>query len=355
MKKILGVLAAGIAALSLMGCSGDLHDVELIDLTGYGIIGTETGWKEDSSLLVKQSDGSYKYEFTYKDGDTFAIRNTDWATAYRWDGVAGAKDPVKFEKADTVYKVYAGDSPDCMSLPCATEGDNVVVSIVPAATYLEVTVSVATPEAMYVSVDNAVSAMTPTGTDGEYSYTVTGSGSDVEFKVFDGTDTYGLTKSGYATTSTSLVKDGEAVKISTVSGAKYLIYVTKDDDSISVVTSAASYCYKYGIGYLCSNFGNYQTTWVANGTGFKSTVTIPAGASNTWGGNADADIEFGVCDTESWGTKFTGATLATASKAYDLTEGAGDNNKITGVNPSEKAVTITLVSTDDGITASYAQ
>ncbi len=357
MKKLLSFLAAGVLAFGLIGCSGDLHDVGLIDLTGYGIIGSMTGWKTDTSLLKDNKDGTYSFEFTYADGDSFAVnKDNDWTTAYRWDGDTSDKNPAKFTAKDTAVKVYCGDSPFCMPLPCASVGDTVTVLIKPYPTYLEMTASIKVAEPMYIAIDNAVASMVPTGKEGEYSYQVTGTGSDIEFKVFDGTDSYGLAASAYATSSTSLVKKGKAtVKLSTGDGAKYTIYVTKSSKDLSVITKDASYKTLYSIASLNSNYGNYDITWTADGAVFKATVTIPAGTSNTWNQTDTTDVEFGVCDTESWGTKFTGATLSESNKPFDLELGNGNNNKITGVNPSENAVVITLVSTDEKITASYAQ
>lgn len=359
-KLIMSAITAAALLFGFAGCSGDLHDVTLIDLTGYGIIGSMTSWKTDTSLLKNNNDGTYTFEFIYSDNAAFAVnKNDDWTTAYRWDGDATAKNAVKFTEKDVPVKVYQGDSADCMTLPCASVGDTVSVLITPTSKYLEMTVSIKVAEPMYVVIDDVVMDMTPTGNEGEYSYTLTGKGSDIEFKVYDGKETYNIGSGDYATTSATLVKtkkDGKSVKLATSNGNKYSIYVTKSSEgTLSVITKDASMKTLYNIASLNSNYGNYPITWTSSSSGFTATVTIPAATSNAWGGANTADIEFGVCNDISWSTKFTGAVLLVANKAYDLEKGADANNKISGVNPSEKAVVITLVSTDEKITVSYAQ
>ena len=37
MKKLLSVFAAAAMLFGFASCSGDLHDAQIIDLTGYGI------------------------------------------------------------------------------------------------------------------------------------------------------------------------------------------------------------------------------------------------------------------------------------------------------------------------------
>lgn len=75
MKKLLSFLAVGALALGLIGCSGDLHDAEIIDLSGYGIRGSMTGWdKADDEPLTKNDNGTYSYSFTATgETDNFAV------------------------------------------------------------------------------------------------------------------------------------------------------------------------------------------------------------------------------------------------------------------------------------------
>ena len=341
MKKLLSFLAAGVLAFGLIGCSGDLHDVSLIDLTGYGIIGSMTGWKTDTSLLKANKDGTYTFEFIYSDGAAFAVnKDDDWSTAYRWDGDTSAKNAVKFTAKDTPVKVYCGDSPYCMTLPCASTGDTVSVLITPAATYLEMTVSIKVAEPMYVAIDNAVAEMEPTGNEGEYSYTVTGTGSDVEFKVFDGTDSYGLVESGYATNSISLVKGGKnAIKLATGADCKYAIYVTKSSEGLSVITKDASYKTMYNLNHLNACFGS-DLTWEAQLDGsYVATVQIEKGLhENSWwmeGSEEDSieDVKFGFAVNDTTDTGWTHAF-----RGKDITV---DAENATGLEISSTDATVT--------------
>lgn len=154
MKKILSLLSAGALALGLIGCSGDLHDTELIDLTGYGVRGTglESGWDSNSDIpLVDNGDGTYSVKFTAtgsasKGGDDFAILECgdgSWNTAYRLAQPKSEGDSANVFTDDNLeQKVYLGQSADCCNIPSTKEGDVVELLITPDATYLTVKVTV---------------------------------------------------------------------------------------------------------------------------------------------------------------------------------------------------------------------
>lgn len=158
--------------------------------------------------------------------------------------------------------------------------------------------------------------------------------------------------------------DKDCMPIKMEPTATYRIIVTGGIDCIECelkkvkdATEVFDSVYKANnLNYVCSNYGNYEITWgekQPDGS-YLGTVTIPAEASNSWGGDNTADIEFGVTDTMAWGTKFTGGTLNTADEYVELTYNASDDNKISGVNPLQNAVTITIKSTSDAIYATYA-
>ncbi len=155
MKKLLSLIAAGAMALGLIGCSGDLHDVSLIDLTGYGLRGTLTGWDANDDVpLVDNNDGTYSYTFTSTDETTsFAILeigDATWGTAYRLaqpkaDGdtanVFSTEGDGKSGQKGMEQKVYLGQSADCMSIP-DTKGKSVTITVTPDSTFLLVKVEV---------------------------------------------------------------------------------------------------------------------------------------------------------------------------------------------------------------------
>ena len=64
MKKILSFLAAGVLAFGLIGCSGDLHDLETLDFSKGGIPGVMNGWDNTTTWTsADASTGTYTYEF----------------------------------------------------------------------------------------------------------------------------------------------------------------------------------------------------------------------------------------------------------------------------------------------------
>ena len=170
MKKL---IISAIAAVSLLfgfaSCSGDLHDVSLIDLTGYGLRGTLTGWNAaDDVPLVDNGNGTYSYTFTSTDATTqFAVLQMGdgtWGTAYRLAQPKSEGDTAnvfseagdgKSGQSGMEQKVYLGQSADCMSIP-DTEGKSVTITVTPGSTYLTVKVEVsggdvpAAPTAFYL-------------------------------------------------------------------------------------------------------------------------------------------------------------------------------------------------------------
>ena len=174
--------------------------------------------------------------------------------------------------------------------------------------------------------------------------------------MFNGKDSYGLTatKDILGEKDVAFVKDGKVAKFKADDKKKYLISVNlSEEGDITATVVPALYNFKYGLSYLCSNYGDYDLTWVADGNNQKAVVTIPAGTKNAWGAENTADLEFGVTDTTSWGTKFTGAVLG-LNNAFDLELGA-DKNNFACVNPSKEDITVTLIASEKGVTAAVTQ
>ena len=213
MKKLLSVFAAAAMLFGFASCSGDLHDAQIIDLTGYGIRGTMTGWKEaDDIPLVDNGDGTYSISFAAQDPDgtgfekiaVIELGDGSWNTAYRLAQPKSEGDKANVFGADKwEQKVYQGQSADCMLIPAA-KGDNVTLLITPSTTYITVKVTVksgAAPAApvpyvlsgLFIKGDmngwgdgipNALMTFT-TAMNGEveYQYDFVGNGSDMGFKV----------------------------------------------------------------------------------------------------------------------------------------------------------------------------
>ena len=213
MKKLLSVFAAAAMLFGFASCSGDLHDAQIIDLTGYGIRGTMTGWAEaDDIPLVDNGDGTYSISFAAQDPEgtglekiaVIELGDGSWSTAYRLAQPKSEGDKANVFGADKwEQKVYQGQSADCMLIPVA-KGDNVTLLITPSTTYITVKVTVesgAAPAApvpyvlsgMFVKGDmngwadgvkNALMTFT-TAMNGEvtYQYDFVGNGNDMTFKV----------------------------------------------------------------------------------------------------------------------------------------------------------------------------
>ena len=163
MKKLLSVFAAAAMLFGFASCSGDLHDAQIIDLTGYGIRGTMTGWDAAADIpLVDNGDGTYSISFAAQDPNGTGIENVavlelgdgSWNTAYRLAQPKSEGDSANvFGEADGwEQKVYQGQSADCMLIPVA-KGDNVTLLITPSTTYITVKVTVKAGAAPVVPAD----------------------------------------------------------------------------------------------------------------------------------------------------------------------------------------------------------
>ena len=245
MKKIISLLAAGALALGLIGCSGDLHDNEAIDMSAVNIVGSINGWKFEP--LTEAADGSYwYYEFTAdKAENNFTlIGNTDWGgpDAYRGDTTGKFIEEMK---VGTKYATTKCDNPSCPAITLVV-GTPYTVKAVPAeGGVINVTVEAGeTPPTLYVLNGSSAKEMTLAG-EGVYTceYTTAAEETSFEFKVFDGTDSYGVIANTTVEIDkkVSLVKAANSKAIS-VTGLKaekaYLITVDYTNLSVKVEKSA---------------------------------------------------------------------------------------------------------------------
>jgi hypothetical protein len=215
MKKLLSVFAAAAMLFGFASCSGDLHDAEIIDLTGYGIRGTMTGWAAaDDIPLVDNGDGTYSISFAAQDPEgtgfekiaVIELGDGSWSTAYRLAQPKSEGDKANVFGADKwEQKVYQGQSADCMLIPAA-KGDNVTLLITPSTTYITVKVTVKAGAAPAAPVPYVLSGMfvrggmfdvswgavlagalmdftTSTKGEVEYQLDFVGAGGDMGFKV----------------------------------------------------------------------------------------------------------------------------------------------------------------------------
>lgn len=156
-KLIISAIAAAAFLFGFASCSGDLHDVSLIDLSNYAVIGSLNGFSNTANPLTKNADGTYSATWTAVcggqtskggEGETFAIieqGDNSWGTAYRLAQPKATGDAANvFSSANNEQKVYQGQSADCMLIPndMVSKGDTVKLTITPDATFISVKVSV---------------------------------------------------------------------------------------------------------------------------------------------------------------------------------------------------------------------
>lgn len=368
MKKILSFLAAGALALGLIGCSGDLHDKEISPLYIEG-----TCWTTREALEIVD-DTTQKISFTYTgqtgwDAKANEVHFKIVATPSGWTDDFGGDDNndlslvVNGDYVETHSRKNEG-LPDTKHIVLSglDMDTEYTIYIQYVAASNKVSIKYEGPDPIPTVDISAIAGSTfnkfkMSEKNKSYSLEVTGEGKDYEFTLFNGKDSYGLTatKDILGKKDVAFVKDGKVAKFKADDKKKYLISVNlSEEGDITATVVPALYNFKYGLSYLCSNYGDYELTWVADGNNQKAVVTIPAGTKNGWDAGKDtADLSFGVTDTTSWGTKFTGAVLG-LNNAFDLELGANDNNSAC-VNPSKEDITVTLIASEKGVTAAVTQ
>ena len=152
------------------------------------------------------------------------------------------------------------------------------------------------------------------------SYTVTldgnETGSPIEFKVYDGKDTYGVLTATDVTSDkkTKLVKNGKNVTASTVANIKQKIDVTlSDDGDIEVISKSLLFQHMiYDIKYIEGAFGKKDLDWKVNSEGnYVAEVTFEGTIDNAWWsgrdlkGKSTEDFEFGFgLNSGAWAGSF---------------------------------------------------
>lgn len=149
MKKLLSVLAAGVLALGISGCSGDLHDVDLVDLSNYGIRGTVTGWGAADDIALEQDGDVYtvtvKSSLDDEGKDSFAVLqmgDESWATAFRLAQPKAQGDTTNsFTEDGEEQEVFCGQSANCMSVKIGQKtGDQIKITVTPGTVSIKVKV-----------------------------------------------------------------------------------------------------------------------------------------------------------------------------------------------------------------------
>ena len=273
MKKLLSFLAAGIAALGLASCSGDLHNeidpsstlvktlfdtsIDIGSFATFELAGAMQGWDDSNGIVFeKNDDGLWEADFVAPDAEecAFCYLTEVNATKGSWNGQIGGDkieadslpDGVKYEKKENEFGGWNG----------------VLTGLTSGKTY-KMTVDAST--GVYV-----------------FSIEITAAAKPTPFYLV-GAFVRGSMNGGSASGDTVLV-----------------------NPSLDKSTYEVTYTYDFD---LSSN--------------------------EDWGqGDTTSIVSFGITIGSDWSTKYTGATFAfgTDTDFVQTTSGDQDNNLITGLN-----------------------
>lgn len=331
MKKILSVFAAAALLFGFASCSGDLHDKEITPLYIEG-----TCWTSREALEIVD-DTTQKKTFTYEgqEGWNAAANEVHFkiiATPAGWTDDFGGSDTetitlaVNDEFKETHSRKNEG-LPDTQHiiLTGLDVGTEYTIFIKFTASENKVEVKYEGPAPVPVvnmSILSGSEIINMDMIEKNKSYTVTldgnETGSPIEFKVYDGKDTYGVLTATDVTSDkkTKLVKNGKNVTASTVANIKQKIDVTlSDDGDIEVISKSLLFQHMiYDIKYIEGAFGKKDLDWKVNSEGnYVAEVTFEGTVDNAWWsgkglnlkGKSTEDFEFGFgLNNGSWTGSF---------------------------------------------------
>lgn len=269
MKKILSFLAAGALALGLIGCSGDLHDALITDVSVLQIRGDLPGttWNDDAKVL-EEEDGTYVFKFlaTTSIGHfAFTEKGNDWNVAYRVtsDGKLYEGFKTSFDEA----VLYNGDSPDCMPVALKVGASyKITVTGGPATVNCKIE---QTAEAipMAIVIDGEESDVTPTG-DAKYKYEFEPSAEErtVNFSFKSGISVFAPDAETELT-----VGNSSSASISSAAAATWSIKLEKDTPYQLAISYADG---KVSVTFL-TNYSCLLANWLVEGWGRSSFVPDP--------------------------------------------------------------------------------
>ena len=331
MKKILSVFAAAALLFGFASCSGDLHDKEISPLY---IEGDCWGTREALEMV---DDTVQKKTFTYTGQNAWSspagtVKFKVMTTPSGWTDDFGAKkdETLDLTLNDKDYVDTTSRKND--SIPEPGPGNIVLSGLDIGSEYtifIKYTASENKVQIRYEGPDPVpvVDMSILSGADiinmdmieknKSYTTTVDGTGSPIEFKVYNGKDTYGVVTAGTDVTAdkkTKLVKDGKTVKASTVAGIKQKIDVTvSDDGEVEVISTSLLFQHMlYDIKYIEGAFGKKDLDWKVNSEGnYVAEVTFEGTLDNAWwsgrdlNGKSTEDVEFGFgLNSGAWAGSF---------------------------------------------------
>lgn len=334
MKKILSVFAAAALLFGFASCSGDLHDKEISPLY---IEGDCWGTREALEMV---DDTVQKKTFTYTGQNAWSspagtVKFKVMTTPSGWTDDFGAKkdETLDLTLNDKDYVDTTSRKND--SIPEPGPGNIVLSGLDIGSEYTifikytssenKVQIRFEGPEPVPVvnmSILSGSEIINMDMIEKNKSYTVTldgnETGSPIEFKVYDGKDTYGVLTATDVTSDkkTKLVKNGKNVTASTVANIKQKIDVTlSDDGDVEVISKSLLFQHMiYDIKYIEGAFGKKDLDWKVNSEGnYVAEVTFEGTVDNAWWsgqglnlkGKSTEDFEFGFgLNNGSWKGSF---------------------------------------------------
>lgn len=315
MKKILSFLAAGALALGLIGCSGDLHDKEISPLYIEG-----TCWTTREALEIVD-DTTQKISFTYTgqtgwDALANEVHFKVITTPSGWTDDFGGSDTEDLSlvlNGDYVetHSRKNGGLPDTKHIVLSglDMDTEYTIYIQYVAASNKVSIKYEGPDSiptvdMSILYGSEMVKMDMTEKNKSYTTTVDGTGSPIEFKVFNGTDTYGVATAGSDVTDnkTKFVRNGKTAKATTVAGIKQKFDITvTDNGAIEVVSTSLRFQHMlHDIKHIEGAFGKKDLDWnVGKDGNYVAKVTFEGTLDNAWWsgkdlkGKSTEDVEFG--------------------------------------------------------------
>lgn len=302
MKKILSLLAAGALALGLIGCSGDLHDSEEINMSELFLRGNMNDW---GATALENGTGDYagKYVVTFSAAAAetqFAIATNDgsWSTAYRMTEEGGS-DCAAYTSAEldgkTVKKLYHGSGMSNATIETEIGTDYTVV-VAPDSGFLNVSiVKGEVPLVCYVVSGSEVTKMDLTSKN-NYKLKTKSEDGTLNFSVFDGTDSWGI-----ATAETD--KELKLVKNKTVSltglnaGKDYIVTLNTENKDAPVLKVVQDIFTCYVIGDITK--GDFVKASVLTEKGYRAYTFTYSADMTAWGGSG-GKVSFIINDINSW-------------------------------------------------------
>lgn len=340
MKKILSLLASGLLALSLIGCSGDLHDSEEINMSELFLRGNMNGWGS-TPLQNGTGNNAGKYVVTFSAAATetqFAIATSDgnWSTAYRMTE-AGGSNCAAYTSAEldgkTAKKLYHGGGMSNATIETEVGTDYTVI-VAPDSGFLNVSILKGeAPKTAFVSVNGEMAQMDLLE-KGSYKYVIKAvSGTKLDFQVLYDGEVYGASTSSVSVdTAVTLTKAAPKVISAAVeAGEPYNLLLDTKGSAPKLTVEYASYKAFIAGGMNDWSFAR-MPVYIKGKNIATYQFTAPA-----------AEVEFKIKKVDNWTSDndniYTGTAL-TVNGGFESNEDNNNNCKISGL---EKDSTYTLI------------